>query len=303
MSLLRFFRNNTKLISATDNKNGMTAFVTSEVEGKPRAVVLLLGFAGAKPKHIAKYADLYNRNRCSTVSGTATNYDIFSANKAGQDAMAIDAVRQVTKVLRACDASKWNDKTEIAVVMHIMSNGGSFITTRLGLMLEAAAKEDLQNKQDTEDLRLFAQSLKLGYQIFDSAPGNSTMKSSFNVIKDLIPNKFIAIPAAAAFTVVVALLDATSLVTGRRPEGEIFWNLLLNDTSCMRQAYIYSHSDEICDATKIAEMAEERKKRGVHVMTKHFEDSKHVQHLRTHEAEYLEFIATMLKDMEDRNEQ
>ncbi len=77
----------------------------------------------------------------------------------------------------------------------------------------------------------------------------------------------------------------------------------LEDTSCMRQAYIYSHSDKICDATKIEEMADERKKRGVHVMTKHFEDSKHVQHLRHHEAEYLEFIATILKDMEDRNEQ
>lgn len=286
----------------------MTSFVTSEVEGTPRAVVLLLGFAGAKPKHLAKYAKIYNLNQCSTVSGTASNYDIFSGNKAAQDAMAMDAVQEVTKILRSCDdeAAKHSkspkQKTETPVVMHILSNGGTFVSTRLSLLLESAA-ESKNDDQATADLLLFKNRLKLGYQIFDSAPGYFTMKASFNVIKHLIPNKLVAFPAATVFTTFVVLWSATAVVTRRPTQGEQFWNLLLDDTACMRQAYIYSHGDDICDATKIEEMAEERKKRGAHVMTKHFEDSTHVQHLRLHEIEYKEFIAGILKDMVEKNKQ
>eukprot|EP00980_Cylindrotheca_fusiformis_P018276 scaffold5966_cov118-Cylindrotheca_fusiformis.AAC.1 len=300
MSLFRFFRS--KSITGTAGSRQATSFITQEVEGKPRAVVLVLGFAGSKPRHVAKYANIYNLNKCTTVAGTASNYDVFAFDKAGQDSVAMDAVRNVSKVLHSIQSD--NDKKEVPVVMHIMSNGGAYVTARLSLMLEAAAKDKPKeggNADGTEDLRLFAERLRLGYQIFDSAPGYMNVKSGYNVIRDLIPNKFIAIPAAVAFTTISYLRKVALDAIGKQSDGEEFWNLLLDDRSCMRQAYIYSQGDKVCDSVKIEEMAMQRKDRGVHVMTKHFEDSKHVQHLRLHETEYVEFVTAVLQDMEARN--
>eukprot|EP00980_Cylindrotheca_fusiformis_P020177 scaffold7250_cov131-Cylindrotheca_fusiformis.AAC.6 len=299
MSFFNFFHS--RRITGKEESQA-TSFITREVEGKPRAVVLVLGFAGSKPRHVAKYANIYNLNKCTTVAGTASNSDILVYNKAGLDALAMDAVQNVAKALRSIQTD--NDKEKVPVVMHIMSNGGAFVMTRLGLLLEAAAKKEKKeggSADGTEDLRLFAERLRLGYQIFDSAPGYISVKSGFIVIMEMIPNKFIAIPAALAFITVSYLRKVATVVIGQQSVGEEFWNLLLDDRSCMRQAYIYSQCDEVCDSVKIEEMAMQRKDRGVHVMTKHFQDSKHVQHLRLHETEYLAFVIAVLQDMEARN--
>ena len=69
-----------------------SCFVTVKVKGaegqeRPRAVVLVLGFGGAQPRHVEKYARLYNRKGCSTVSGTASNRSLF-VDPTGIDAFA-----------------------------------------------------------------------------------------------------------------------------------------------------------------------------------------------------------------------
>lgn len=275
-------------------------FVTTEnAKGKkPRAVVLVYGFSGSKPKHVAKYTDVYNAYNCSTVGGTSLDYDVFTANLDGQDAFGLESVRQVTKVLRSDNLKEHND---IPVVMHIISNGGAFISARLGRLLDDAAKEDMKDNQDNQDLRLFGQRLKMGYQVFDSAPAYGNAKSAFNVMRGLIQTPIINVAIAAAFTVGVVIIESVAMLTGRMSTLEAFWTSCLQDTICMRQAFVYSHDDDIADATKIEELIEERKKFGVHVMTKSIENSKHVQHLRLHKEDYKEFVAAVLKDMEAKN--
>ena len=275
-------------------------FVTTEVAKgkKPRAVVLVYGFSGSKPKHVAKYTAVYNAYNCSTVGGTSLDYDVFTANLNGQDAFGLESVRQVTKVLRSDNLKGHND---VPVVMHIISNGGAFISARLGRMLDAAAKEDKQDDRDNQDLRLFGQRLMMGYQVFDSAPAYANAKSAFNVMRGLIQTPIINTAMAAVFTVGVVLLESVATLTGRTSTTEAFWTACLQDSSCMRQAFVYSHDDDIADATKIEELIEERKKLGVHIMTKSIENSKHVQHLRLYEEDYKEFVAAVLKDMEDEN--
>lgn len=272
----------------------------NEIKGKkPRAVALVLGFAGAKPRHIAKYTDLYNQKGCSTVSGTATNYDIFTGNNAGLDVFALDGVEQVTKVLRQADGggsslASGTLRQDTPVVMHIISNGGAFVTRQLGLMLD---------KRDSgDDLDLFAERLQRGYQVFDSAPGYVDLKASFNVIKHLMPNQLIGIPTAVLFCLTTYFpAMAMSTVSGRKNAGDLFWEDLLHDTNCTRQAFLYSASDDIVSAEKVQEFAKERKRRGVHIMTHRFEESVHVQHLRQHKTEYSEFIENVLVDMEGKN--
>lgn len=280
----------------------MTSFVTTAFSGgTPRAVVLVLGFAGAKPKHVAKYASVYNSLKCSTVAGTASSMDIFTGNITNQDIFALDAVQQVAKVLKAVDNDNGNKESDpkIPVVMHILSNGGTFITNRIGLMLDS--KKSGGKESVDEDIRLFGERLKLGCQIFDSAPGYFTTKASFNVIKSMISNKVIAYPTATMFVLFVKTLDTLSYLFGHPTAGEEFWSQLQKDTHCLRQAYIYSHDDEIVEGKMIEELAEDRKAISEYIVLKQFENSAHVQHLRHHETEYVSFIKATLKEMEEKN--
>mmetsp|Transcript_27463 Transcript_27463/g.66691 ORF Transcript_27463/g.66691 Transcript_27463/m.66691 type:complete len:286 (-) Transcript_27463:270-1127(-) len=285
----------------------MTSFVTQAFSGggtRPRAVVLVLGFAGAKPKHVAKYANVYNSLKCSTVAGTATNLDIFTGNTVNQDAFALDGVRQVAKVLKEVEDSK----AKTPVVMHILSNGGTFITNRIGIMLEAAnddsdKKESTEDQETSQDLQLFGERLKLGCQIFDSAPGFFTTQATFNVIRNLFPNKVIAYPAAAMFVAFTYAVNLSSYMMGQPTHGEEFWSRLQKDTNCLRQAYIYSHDDEIVEGKYIEELAEDRKAVSEYVVLKHIENSGHVQHLRKHEEEYVSFVKATLEEVEKLNSQ
>ncbi|CAJ1965788.1 unnamed protein product [Cylindrotheca closterium] len=292
----------------------MTSSFVTQAFQRPRAVVLVLGFAGAKPKHVAKYANVYHSLNCSTVAGTATNRDIFTGNTVNQDAFALEGLKLVTKLLKevaeADDDNNQANKTP--VVMHILSNGGTFITNRIGIMLEANdnsvnKKEETTEEQDndtetSQDLRLFGDRLKLGCQIFDSAPGFFTTSGTFNVIRSLVPNKIIGYPAAAMYVVFTHVLNLSSYLMGQPTHNEEFWSRLQTDTNCLRQAYMYSNDDEIVEGKYIEELANDRKAGvGEYVALKHFENSAHVQHLRKHEEEYVSFVKTTLEEVEKLN--
>jgi hypothetical protein len=281
-------------------------FVTNKAGGEvgkqPRAIALVLGFGGAKPRHLVKYSRLYNLKGCTTVSGTASNYDIFIGPSSGLDEFAQSAIQEVTKLLRDAKKNDYPQETkEIPIVMHIISNGGAFISRRICRIIDSNEQKEL-GQDRSSDLSLFARRLKVGYQIFDSAPCHLNLKSAFNVIHHLIPNSFIGVPAAVLFTMNALFITyAISIVTRKPPEPELFWNDLLDDTNCTRQAFIYTPLDDIADAEKIKEFIKGRKARGISVMEKYFEDSKHVQHLKLHGTEYSDFLDNVLDDMEEKN--
>ena len=272
-----------------------------DTNGKPpRAVVLVLGFGGAQPRHVAKYAQLYTAKGCSVVWGTASNYDTF-LNHRGLDVFAKDAVQQVTKLLREDnDAPAQSLQEKTPIVMHILSNGGAFVVRSINHMLDA---RDRKRDEKNDDLELFANRLKMGCQIFDSAPCYLDMTSSFNVIKHLIPNPIVGITAATLFALLFSIPSIVSMMLGKPTLGELFWTDLLEDTSCNRQGFIYTERDDIANSKKIEEFVGERKKRGVNVMVKHFEKSTHVQHLRLHGQEYSNFVETLLRGMEKNNKE
>ena len=190
--------------------------------------------------------------------------------------------------------------------MHIISNGGAFVARKIGHKLDTVlhqqeTREVMEGGTNRQDTLLFAKRLKLGFQVFDSAPCYPGIKGGFNVIKHLIPNP-IGIPAAVLFALTTYIVPkAISFLTRKPTQGELFWNALLEDKNCGRQAFIYAENDDVSDAKKIEEFMEEREKCGVQVMAKHFDDSVHVQHIRLHEREYSEFIDDVLTNMEGMN--
>lgn len=280
-----------------------SSFVTREAcpdtaHPRPRAVVLVLGFGGAQPRHVAKYAQLYRGKGCATVSGTASNYDVF-IDHTGLAVFGKEGVRHVADLLRENDVkhptSHPRDRTPI--IMHLLSNGGAFTARSIGEILDArdGAGDDVQ------DLELFAARLRLGCQVFDSAPCHLGVKSTFAVIKHLLPNPLVGIPAATLFALLSGARHAIPTMLGQRSPRDMFWQALLEDHHCRRQAFIYTRRDDVADAEKIEEFMREREKRGVHVVAKHFAESQHVQHLRLHAPEYSDFIGSVLASMERSN--
>ena len=178
-----------------------------------------------------------------------------------------------------------------------MSNGGAFVLSRICQMLSAPIDSSTPGAHG--DLELFCTRLRAGVQIFDSAPCYLDGKSCFNVTKNLIPNPIVGIPMAILFALTMYVHNAMSRIKGKPTFGELFWNALVEDTTCDLQAFLYSCKDDIADSMKIEELIIERRERGVKVMAKHFSDSSHVQHLRLHGKEYSDFIETVLTKMEE----
>lgn len=269
---------------------------------RPRAVVLLLGFAGAQPKHVAKYATLYNSKGCFTVAGTAENFQLFihGVRSAGTiPDFASEAVKQVAQMIRECENSSCsnnnNESSETPIVMHCLSNGGAFVSRAIGEKLDRRS----EHEDNYEDLNLFADRLKKGCQIYDSAPCFISASTSFNVVKHISGGSLMALPAAALFASVTFVVQSVASVMGYRSSDMEWWDALVEDTNCQQQGFIYTTQDDVCDYLKVEEFIKERTKRGVNVMTKKFEESKHVEHLRLHPTDYSGFIDQILDEIVD----
>ena len=231
----------------------------------------------------------------SVVYGTASNHAVFVDHKM-LDKFAFDAIQEVAKVVRSEESNNIQNNKEIPIVMHILSNGGAFVTAKIGHILDTQSHTN-------EDLQLFGNRLKIGAQIFDSAPCYMDSKANFTVIKHLLPSPLVGIPAACLFTMRMYVHSVISTLKGELNAADSYWKAWLDDTNCNRQGFIYSEKDDIANAEKIEEFIKEREKRiGVHnVSSIHFQDSVHVQHLRFHREEYINFVDSILTDMEEDN--
>lgn len=297
-----------------------TAFVTGKFEcggvhksgqqNLPRAYVLVLGFGGAQRRHTEKYAILYNRKGCFTLAGTASNYSLF-VNPTSIDDFASDAIRRLAKLIRETEEKEVEVKlprpnntsvneraSTIPIVMHIMSNGGAFVVSRISKLLTDQRNNDACTSSTSNDLELLSTRLKGGCQIFDSAPCYLDSRACFTVIKHLIPNPVFGIPLALIFSLYYYVMNIISRLSGKPTFGDMFWKSMIEDSTCDLQAFIYSCNDDITNSTKLEELIRERRRRGVKVLVKHLIDSSHVQHLRLHGLEYSDFLDNALTEME-----
>jgi Eukaryotic protein of unknown function (DUF829) len=182
--------------------------------------------------------------------------------------------------------------------MHIMSNGGAFVVSRISQMLAAQRKNNACTCGTSSDLELLSTRLKGGCQIFDSAPCYLDSRICFNVIKHLIPNPILGIPLAVLFSLKFYVTNFISKLSGKPTFGQTFWKTVIEDSTCDLQAFVYSCKDDIANSIKIEELIEERRRHGVKVLVKHFPDSSHVQHLKLHGLEYSDFVESVLTEME-----
>eukprot|EP00978_Attheya_sp_CCMP212_P015333 scaffold39564_cov50-Attheya_sp.AAC.2 len=98
---------------------------------RPKAVVILFGWLGAKSKEMEVYAKLYHERECSTVMATAATMSILLKDDAVLGELAVTACREAARLVRQGDMTDIGVGNYIPVLVHAFSNGGAFLVEAL----------------------------------------------------------------------------------------------------------------------------------------------------------------------------
>lgn len=256
----------------------------------PRAVVLLMGWWGAELRHVEKYAELYRKRDCATVSVVADTFQVMThLAYPSLDNCARDAASAVAKIIR--DNEKSGKK--IPVIIHAFSNAGSFLVDRLEVLIQRA-REDLK-VQCSEDLVLIGE--RMNGEIFDSSPAYPDISLGFTSTNGVVFGNLaiVKIIVGILFFLAGAISVICNWVIGLPDVRWTFWENMREGRLCLRQTYIYSTADTITNVQRLEELIENRKKFS-NVTVQKFEDSKHVTHMMKHPKVYEKLVDDFLRE-------
>jgi hypothetical protein len=263
--------------------------VPADRKAPPRAVVLLLGWWGAKSKQLAKYTKLYQDRNCLTVQAIAEKNAVLTHNNRSLDECALIAADHIVKLLDELDDKK------IPVIFHAFSNGGAYLIERLEVLIQEARDGKSRSESNRTLLLLGA---RLQGQIFDSAPAYPTAQSAVRAMSSVftssIMRALISILVTSHYYYDMILHHVFGFPNGRKD----FYEFMADSRMCLKQAYVYSAADDITDVTLLEELIASRRKITDDIVVKKFDDSLHVQHLRMHEVAYTQFVEQFLETID-----
>jgi len=288
---------------------------------RSKAVVIMYGFLGAKPKQLQNYANIYLQKECTVIFGTASVVTTMMRSKSKLTSLAMDSVRKAAIIVRdleevgepsnkdngdSCTSTTSKDHSyingkqkKIPIIVHSFSNGGTFVVERLGELIQEARDNHSQRQmpiRDRNDLIMVGDRINdIGFEILDSAPGYLNEKASFRVIEIITDNLLLRMILKGLMFCTIYYKMLMNAAFGRESISEQFWKNMIEHDLCKRQTFIYSSMDELTDSTKVDELIEVRRNRGIEVMVRKFEDSDHVLHLRKYPKEYEEVLDKVLK--------
>ncbi|XP_068639705.1 uncharacterized protein [Aristolochia californica] len=272
---------------------------------KSQTVVVLLGWLGAKQKHLKTYAEWYTSRGFHVVTFTFPMSDIINYNVGGKAEQNVDSL--------ADHLASWvSEEPGKKLVFHTFSNTG-WLT--YGAILEKFQKQDPSLVE------------KIKGCIVDSAPvaaqDPQVWASGFSAAflkKQSIATKGFHASCNRAVGV-EELNDSTAAVEFKPPVVEQallvilekFFSVVLNLPSVNRrlsdvldtltseqprcpQLYIYSSADRVIPAKSVETFIEEQRRAGHNVRACNFVFSPHVDHFRNSPELYSSQLTTFLED-------
>jgi len=249
-----------------------------------------MGWWGAELRHVQKYADLYHKRDCATVSAIADTVQVMMhLGYPCLDNCVRDAAAEVTKIIRKHEL---NDR-EIPVIIHTFSNAGTFMVERLEVLIQQAQEDP--KVPSCEDLVLLGK--RLDGEIFDSAPAYPDIKLGFTSTNGVVFGNSIIVKVMVGilFFFAGAISAICNWILGLPDVRWTFWNNMREGRLCSRQAYIYSTADDITNVHQLEALIENRKKFS-RVSVLKFEDSKHVLHMMKHPEAYERMVDDFLRE-------
>ncbi|XP_028667097.1 transmembrane protein 53 [Erpetoichthys calabaricus] len=228
--------------------------------GRKEPVVILLGWAGCKDKHLAKYSSLYNKQGCIAIRYTAPSKAVFLYEPFGSKQLLSIAGKLLDLLLDY-------EVQENPLLFHVFSNGGFMLYRYIAQLLHS----DPQFKN-----------LKVVGTVVDSAPGNQNVVGSVRALNATLgTNTHLVIRylALAIFTCMVFMLRVL-LYSITKHIHENHFDAMLKEPSNWPHLYLYSKADRVIDHRDVERMVKARQQQGFPIKSVDFVTSEHVSHLR-----------------------
>ena len=248
--------------------------------------VVVCGWFGARHKHVKIYTREINRLGCVTLSTIMPDAFVLSPFNGGREAYARDLLHAVRSARREHGMSGG------PLYLMFMSNGGCWLhvaMTRTGMLSPTGEFSDLDKAVSER-----------GGIVFDSSPAFMSIATGAKVISlgmSPIPRAIVT----CLFYVAAAVMALGSILTTGGLEAvppRVFWKNVRLAPGGRRELYLFSDTDQLCDANKVAELIEERRQdtaRDCRITEVRWKDSRHCAHLIDKREEYVAALTTFLK--------
>jgi hypothetical protein len=227
----------------------------------------------------------------------------------------VESVMRANAIIRDIEMQMdAENEAKIPVILHYFSNGGAFVVGMLKLLVDEAKKEQpLTNNTNTStqtstssstldlsmanEIKFFSERLyERGYEILDSAPAYLHDETLYRAIETAIPKNLFLQALIKSIAYVINSINGIFLSFQKKDSvTDRFWKNAIENDTCLRQVYIYSIADKITDSIKIDELIEERKKRGISILSFKFEDSDHVLHMKKYPKQYNDIVDQVIE--------
>ncbi|KAM8839807.1 transmembrane protein 53 [Synchiropus picturatus] len=254
----------------------------SRWKGTKEPVVILLGWAGCKDRHLSKYSAIYNEQGCVTICYTAPLRSVFILEPFGYKELRTTALKLLELLF---DYEVENSP----IFFHVFSNGG--------FMLYRYIVELLQSQPQFQTLSVIG-------TVVDSAPDSGNVLGAVRALKATLGPKIhpvltsvlLSLFAATVFLLRVVLYPLTKYIHKNH------YDAVQESPPTWPHFYLFSQADQVIRHCSIKLFIETMKRKGVSVDSCDFVSSSHVSHFRDFPEQYthlcLNFLNTCMKDTE-----
>ncbi|XP_034039198.1 transmembrane protein 53 isoform X1 [Thalassophryne amazonica] len=258
--------------------------VTSERhwQGTKEPVVILLGWAGSKDKHLSKYSNIYNEQGCVTIGYTAPLKTVFISESFGYKELRNIAMK-LLEILYDYEVEN------SPIFFHIFSNGG--------FMLYRYIVELLQSEKQFSSLCVTG-------ALVDSAPGSGNVCGALRALTATLGQKInpvlkyivLALFAVAVFLLRIVLYPLTKYIHKNH------YDAVRDRPPAWPHLFLYSSADQVIRHTDIEAFVETIQQKGVQADHVDFVSSPHVSHFRDFPEQYAlkcrNFLVGCMKNVE-----
>lgn len=257
------------------------AFPEPAVSGKSwdengEPVVIILGWAGSKDRHLAKYSAFYQNQGCIVIRYTVPWKTVFISESFGKKDLSTVA-KKLLNLLFDYEIQK------NPVMFHVFSNGGCMLYRYIAELQQSHSQFNSMNVVGS---------------VFDSGPDDKNVVGAaraLNAVLKLTSNIVVRYFILSCYILSIVILRVflyplTKLI------HEDHYSVMRNDPSRSPQLYLYSKGDRVINYHHVEDLVKKRQQMGVPVQSIDFATSQHVNHYREFPDEYSAACILFLKD-------